>query len=78
MLKKILGVLLIPAMIIGVFAGCGKDHTLSDVNKLYNHMVDKYSYDIEGDAGNKASNFFLSSFRRYFTECEEFILKSSS
>ena len=57
MLKKILGVLLIPAMVIGVFAGCGKKHTLSDVNKLYTHIVDKYSYE---ENGEKKSYFFNS------------------
>lgn len=50
MIKKIFAFLLIPAMAIGVFVGCGKKHTLLDVKSYYNNMVDKYSYNVSGES----------------------------
>ena len=58
MLKKILGILLIPTMVISIFAGCGKDHNLADVKKLYNRMIDKYSYEVDAANQEKDSYFF--------------------
>lgn len=62
MLKKILAVLLVPTMMLGIFVGCGKKHTLLDVGKYYDRMVDKYSYDVEGDElTTKRSYIFAQS-----------------
>lgn len=61
MIKKIFGFLLIPVLMVGVFAGCGKKHTLSDVEKLYNHIVDKYSYDVKNDLFKEKDSYLFES-----------------
>ncbi len=70
MLKKIFGVLLIPILMVGVFAGCGKKHTLSDVHKLYTHIVDKYSYAVENNDLKEKDSYFFESVVNSDTEKE--------
>lgn len=59
MFKKLFAFLLIPAMAIGVFIGCGKKHTLLDVQSYYNNMVGKYSYTVAGEANVEKRSYIF-------------------
>lgn len=59
MFKKLFAFLLIPAMAIGVFIGCGKKHTLLDVESYYNNMVDKYSYNVSGESNVEKRSYIF-------------------
>ncbi len=60
MLKKIFAFLLVPAMAIGMFIGCGKKHTLLDVQKYYNNMVEKYSEAVVGDLNKEKMSYVFA------------------
>lgn len=60
MFKKLFAFLLIPAMAIGVFIGCGKKHTLLDVESYYNNMVDKYSYSVSGESNVEKRSYIFA------------------
>ncbi len=46
-------------MAIGVFIGCGKKHTLLDIQSYYNNMVEKYSYDVTGEANVQKRSYIF-------------------
>lgn len=47
-------------MAIGVFIGCGKKHTLLDVQSYYNNMVEKYSYDVTGESNVEKRSYIFA------------------
>ena len=47
-------------MAIGMFVGCGKKHTLLDVQKYYNNMVEKYSETVAGDINVEKKSYVFA------------------
>lgn len=58
-MKKFLCLLILPFVALGCLAGCGKDHDLDDLKKLYESMRTAYVVEDE-NTGEKTNIFFAS------------------